>query len=321
MSRPSLIVRANQLPLSTTQDRPVARCSVLSILTLLIAIISPSVHAFTSADPESKVVYAGQNVTQTAFVYPKSRCTFGTQLAGCGLTDQLTLVTSPWLLVQYNMANANLRYQLSSDSILSRAVQIGYFDTYANGKSLPSETNPSDPNYDPDYCRWLTTDECYIGYEMQAAWIYFAQSEKISTAYNFHWNLSAAYYWNDKKPFSLRRPQNGDSRLQLNLMTLHEFHMTGPWYLQAELGLLGFTRKYPPFHSGAALSYRAKRFLGQFGFSATGAMDAWFARDRRDFHAEALYYPEGLHRRYSDAELRADFSIHPEIVLQYFFDL
>lgn len=288
----------------------------------LFLAFSSFASAYVSPTPDSKVVYSGHNVTQTAWVYPKGRCTFGTQLAGCGLTEKLTLATSPWLSYSYNMINANVRYQLSARDTLAKAVQLGYFRTYKTGRKLPAEADPNSPIYDSYYCYYAWNKSCFTGYEMDAAWLYFAQSERVSSTYNLHWNVSVAYYWNDKKPFSLRRPQKGDSPWQVNLMTLHEFHMSGPWYLQGELGILGVQRKYPPFHSGASLSYRTKRWLAQFGFSATGSLDSWLARNRRDYHSEALEYPNGLDEfEYSDYAMRTDFSIHPELLIQYFFDL
>lgn len=288
---------------------------------ILISFARSSAFGYTPQATDSKVVYSGLNVTQTANVYPVKRCTIGTQLLGCGITNELTLATSPWLDIQYNMYNANLRYQLSERENLSRALQLSYFKTYDTHRKLPDGASPNDASYDPYFCYYLSSEGCFTGYDMDAAWLYFAQSEKISPQFTFHWNVQAAYYWNDRKPFSLRRPQIGTSPWQFNLMTAYEFHMTGPWFLQTELGILGVTRKYPPFHTSATVSYRARNIAIQVGFSATGALQAWLNRDREDYHSAALSTNEGLKREFTEDELKKDFSIHPELFLQYFFDL
>jgi hypothetical protein len=309
------------LKISLNRQMSFAR-AVQAFTTFLLIVFAAGAHAEAPPVADSKVIYSGHNVTQTANVYPTRRCTIGTQLLGCGVNDSLTLATSPWLAIQYNMYNLDLRYQIDSHDEKSRAVQISYFKTYDTKQRLSPEAYPSSPSYDPYYCTFSSTEGCFTGYMMEALWVYWIQSQKISEEYTFHWNIDAAYYWDDRKPFSLRRPQAHKTPWQINLMTLHEFHMTGGFYLQAEIGVLGALEKFPPFHSGASISYRGKNLAAQFGFSATGSLNAWASTDRTDYHARALENSvNGIHQEYSDYELRQDFSIHPELFVQYFFDI
>jgi hypothetical protein len=269
--------------------------------------------------PEAKYVDLGDNVTQTAYVLEKARCTFGSWAAGCGVTDKLMLITSPWLLTQYNMWNFWARLQVEKHESHESAVQLAYFKTYDTGRNYPVESNPGSPmaGY---YCS--NTLSCFNGYEMEAAWLYWLSSERITRDYVFHWNFQVAYYWDDTKPFSLRRPQAWKTPWQVNLMSLHEVHMLGPYYLRGEVGFLGIDGKFPALHSGVALQYRKNSWSCQLGATASGYLNAWFTTGRFDYQAQALSNSrDGLHQNFSDGQLIDDFSIHPEIFLQYTFDI
>jgi hypothetical protein len=256
--------------------------------------------AYSSGDSDSRYITLGHNVTQTANSLPAGRCTFGTTIAACGLGTDLTVGTSPWLWGGYNMYNLYTRWQFSHPANVEKAVQAAYFKTYSIGDRI----GPSSPD----------------GYDMESLWLYYIQSHKVSKEYTFHWNLQGAYYWNDRKPFSIRRPQVNKNPFQFNAMTLHEVHLIGNFVMQGEIGILGVTESWPALHSGVTFGYHGHSWAFQFGASATGPIGAWFDTTRYDNHALALKTPQGSHQDFTDEQMSRDFSIHPEIALQWVVD-
>jgi hypothetical protein len=156
---------------------------------------------------------------------------------------------------------------------------------------------------------------------MESAWTYYMFSRKVTPSYSQHFNFQVAYYWNDKKPFSLRRPQVRKTPYQVNLTSLHESHLVGPYHIQIETGLLGLDGTHPALHAGMAGSYRGKNWAFQIGATATGALMGWLDyTDRYDVHSQAVFRSRaGFDRNFSDDELARDFSVHPEMFVQYSF--
>ena len=268
----------------------------------------------------SKSVSFGHNVAQTSNVFPAGDCTAGTFLIACGITDKLTMGMSPWLYASYNSDNIMLRYQFYKKQRETSAFQFAYVKTFTPSKKMPSQTDSSSADYDPDYC--TTSRKCFIGYEMDTLWSYFIHSIRYTKGYTLHLNAQIAYYWNDKKPFSIRRPQAVRTEWQSNVSILNEVQLVKNFYLNGEFGVLGLSEKYPALHSGVTIEYRGMNWAIRLGGSGTGNLAGWWGVDRFDYHSYALYASsEGLERKFSDAELQKDFSVHPEIYVQYSFSL
>ncbi len=268
----------------------------------------------------SKSVSFGHNVAQTSNVFPAGDCTIGTYLFACGITDKLTMGMSPWLYVSYNADNVMLRYQIYNKPKETQTVQLAYIKTYKPFKKMPSQTDSSSPSYDPDYC--VASRKCFIGYEMDTLWSYFIHTVRYTKSYNLHLNAQLAYYWNDTKPFSIRRPQAVRTEWQSNISVLNEVQLYKSFYLNGEFGILGISEKYPALHSGVTIDYRGINWSVRLGGSGTGNLAGWWGVDRFDYHSYALYASEeGLDRKFADSELQKDFSVHPEIYVQYSFSL
>jgi hypothetical protein len=279
------------------------------LASILILLFSPLIQAqeaateapVVKASEEARFVTLGHNVTQTANGLPPGRCTVGTTILACGAGSDLTFGTSPWLWGSYNMYNIYTRWQIGNTESHKTAFQAAYFKTYETGKD--------------------TTRADFTGYQMESAWVYWIQSHPITKDYTFHWNIQGAYYWNDRKPFSIRRPQVERNPWQFNLMTLHEVRLVGNFVMQGELGILGVTERWPALHSGVTFGYQGHSWAFQFGASGTGPLSGWFGTSRHDYHADAVHRSsEGFDRKFTDDELSQDFSIHPEIFIQYVFD-
>src|SRR5690606_4860169 len=76
----------------------------------------------------------GHNLTPTTALLGEGDVMVGTYAAGYGLTDTLTVATSPWLDISYSMPNLGLKYALPSGSDSTSFVAEGlYFKTYPYG--------------------------------------------------------------------------------------------------------------------------------------------------------------------------------------------
>jgi hypothetical protein len=188
------------------------------------------------------------------------------------------------------MYNIYLRYKFSKSSTRSHAVQLGAFDTFQNSMST---------------------------YMMSALWLTYIKGWHYDK-YNFFLNGQVMYFFEDSRPFSLRRPQLNSDPTELIVSSLHEIELRNGFFLMGEMGFLGLARRYAYLHTGASLQWRSQSWLVQFGFTNTGTLNAYFSPSSRS-DMSWLHYDTN----YSPAErkkfLNSDFSMHPEFVLQYYF--
>ncbi len=240
----------------------------------------------------------GHSLSNTSSVLKSGQCSLGLQATACGLTDDLSIGSSPWLWLGYNMSNLFVRQRVAETEKTQHAFQLGLFKTF----EVPVDR---------------TT------YDMEGLWLSYIQSFEIEDHYTLHINYIGNYYTNDRRPFSLRRPTVNRNPFQFNLSSLHEVKLSSGLFLLGELGVLGATEKYPHLHTGASLQVRAKSFLVHIGFTMTSTLTALFSPSARyDYHSELISYEEGLDYPFLDEDLiKRDFSIHPEFALQYFFDV
>lgn len=265
-----------------------------TLLPILLPISLLANDSISTAVVERQVpVSFGHNLTATSHVMNEGGCTFGFQVAGCGVSEKLSLVTSPWLIGDYNSYNFFARYQYEKNEDRVEAVQLAVF------KSFGGE------------------------YDMFAAWLTWIRGYLIRPGYNLFLNVQFANYFEEERPFSLRRPRIWGTSTELSISTLHEVELVNGFYIQGEVGVLGVVRKYPLLHTGASMQWRSQRWLIQAGFSMTGTIHALFSPNRR-FDSAVLLSNGDDHKVESSSEfitdfIKYDFSVHPEIAVQYFF--
>ena len=242
----------------------------------------------------AEVVSFGHNLTATTHVLEKYQASVGGQVLAFGATEDLSIGTSTWLLLDYEMYNAYARYRITKTEDYSQSIQFGYFQT----------------------------DPASLRYNMKAAWLNWMHGWHSASGYNFFLNFQVHYYIDEVKPFSMRRPRVWRDPTELVLSTLHEVPLANGFYLMGELGILGLARKHPILHTGSSLQWRSESWLVQMGYSMTAAFYALATpSQRRDLHQTlGLSNGEnhGLGESFSNT-IKRDFSIHPELVLQYFF--
>ncbi len=260
---------------------------------------------FVSRDREKRSIDIGHNVTATSWVLRKGQCTVGFQIVGCGLNDRTTLGTSTFLLNYYDMASVAFRHVLKDSAETRTAVQLDYFKTYGVRKLREGNA--------------ILTNG---GYDMEAVWLMWIKTWRFRPDYHFHVNIHTNYYFNERMPFSLRRPYLDKTPFQLNIMTMHEVDLVSNWVMKGELGIIDALRNPAHLHSGATIGQNFNRLHWHFGFSMTSTLLALFSPSHRYDYQQHLraWDIDGYNSNFKDKDdINYDFSIHPELSIQYYF--
>lgn len=255
------------------------------VFILCLVGMSIDVKASDQSGPEVTSVLFGHNVTPTTYTLSKSQMTVGNYVAGIGLTDQLTIATSPWLYSSYNMYSAivKLRGCLSKTDAACDwdwAMQAMYLKTGHFGSST---------------------------YQMTALSDSFVVKKDFADFYSLNFAVNFMYFFDETSPFSIRRePYNSDA-YQVTLSALQEVRLPYHFGLLVETGMLGLNYVYPEMHVGLSISHRSRFTLAQLGFSQTytsGTLTRMFSTNQ----TQSL----------TSGEPGRDFSMHPEIQFQIF---
>lgn len=239
----------------------------------------------------------GHNLSSTSEVLPASHCTAGLQVFACGLSDKTTIGSSTWMLTDYQMYTGALRHLFSTDETGNRfAGQVSYFQTY---------TKRRDDNYN---------------YEMKSLWAEGIRTWQLKDDYRLHLNGHINYYFDDRMPFSLRRPAYHRSPWQVNLTALHEISLVSDWYIFGEIGLLDMFNAPLHTHSGVSIGRAGTWYSWHIGYSLSSTLLALFSpRSRNDYQQQILSTPGATYDSQLDKKsVRYDYGIHPEFSMQVY---
>lgn len=234
----------------------------------------------------------GHNLSATTEVLKSKEVSAGLQVLAVGLSDQVSFGTSTWLLSDYNMYNGYVRYQFEKNEDYSQSIQVAFFQTMDSSRT----------------------------YDMTALWAGWVHGWHTEKRYSFYLNAQFMYFFNERRPFSLRRPRIWRDPTEFIVTTLHEVELVNGFYLMGELGILGLVRKFPLIHTGASLQWRSQHWLFQFGYSLTGTTHGF--GDRFSRFDSGAYLSNGDRNGLGDSAsevVKRDFSVHPEITIQYVF--
>ena len=185
----------------------------------------------------------GHNLTPTSYTLPPQRFTLGTYVVGYGISENLTLGTSPWLVLAYNMPMLELKLALQTNTFFERiSVDGTYFKTFPYGSNL---------------------------YEQESTFLRITGTHQFIQNYALHVSVGHQYFFNDAKPFSLRLIPGNGSRTNVSLSTLNEIHLVENVGAFIELGLMGLTYSVPWLHAGLSGFYYWGWGLVQLGYSRT----------------------------------------------------
>lgn len=223
----------------------------------------------------------GHNLASTSETMLKGQTTAGTYALAYGVTDRFTIATSPWLIVGYNLNNAIARHSIPVSLDYEIGQQLAYFE--------------SNPNLGSAYM-------------MRAASYSLTWKAMMDPSYTLYVCGNYMYFWNERRPFSLRREPYNDLPYQYSVSTLHQFHISKNFLTQFEAGVLGVNYTYPFLHGGASLGYFGKTFSYQIGASVSrvGHPNRW---------QKPSYYKDTA----VEGESTEAVSVHPEIQLQAWF--
>jgi hypothetical protein len=156
---------------------------------------------------------------------------------------------------------------------------------------------------------------------MTALWLQLIRTWQMKEGYRLHANFDTNYYFNDRLPFSLRRPSRVKTPVQINMSFLFQTDLTNGWYILGEIGALDIFR--PPFHthSGVSIGWGDATWSWHLGYSLTSTLKALDSPTlRQDSQQLIRSYPGASYDGpYSDPELDYDYAIHPEFALQLTF--
>lgn len=194
--------------------------------------------AFTSSN-----FFVGHSLTQTTYTLNEGQMMAGTFAMAFGVTDSITLATSPWLLGLYNMPNVIVRTKLDLMKDLALGVQGGYMRT-----------------------------EPYLQdqYKMEASYFNALVSKKWSRNFTTHLQLNVMNFSDDERPFSLR-VENPTTPLQISVSALSEISIFKKYKdefgLGLEVGRIGINEILPYNHVGLSLFRKVGSLLIQGGVS------------------------------------------------------
>lgn len=248
----------------------------------------------------------GHNLSITSNVLDRGECTFGFLHAGCGITDKLTIGSSPWMAIDYNMAAIAFRYELSNTDSKTEMIQLSYLKTSDNRELIFHAERERD---------------FYIGYQMESAWMIYVRTYKLNQHFRIHYNFHINYYFDELAPFSIRRPYIDASPWQINTTALLEVDLYKGWFMQGELGLIDLVNSPIHSHIGATLGWKWDGGYISFGFSQTSTLKALFSADDRFDYGYFLITSEedGYNSELDSKRVDHDYSIHAELNIQFFF--
>jgi hypothetical protein len=243
--------------------------------------LSSAAPADSAVKAPTKIFFPGHNLTPTTDTLSKGEITVGTYVIGYGVTDRLTIATSPWFDYFYNMPMINGRLLVFQQNDFRVTTEVNFFKTYDTDTGYYSRAG--------------------VGYEQTSAFLRVAASEKFSNFYTLTGSLGYQYFWDDLKPYSFRLVPGNTDPYNASASTLHKFSWTRHFGNFLEAGVMGLNYQTPYLHLGASIYGQWKWGLLLLGFSRTSSMG--------QVHYVTSY----------DDEYFEDVVVHPEVQFQTYF--
>lgn len=223
----------------------------------------------------------------------------GTLYLAAGLTDNITIATSPFVSSVFKMLNLNVRVAFEMKNQQRFGVDLSYFKTTENRIDQREASCVRDKDAQRFICK--SAGRTIRSYLMEATSLKLTYSRLFGPVYRFSSSFGYFYYIDDRMPFSFRMDPANDDRFAMSLTTLHEFRMTDRLFSGVEIGGWGLNYQYPYVHLGASLNYQWPQFIVGAGLSSTFSPS----------------FPSNRVRSFPGYDSRASF--HPEVEIQYFF--
>lgn len=273
----------------------------------------------------TEALFIGHNLTPSTEVAGKYKVTLGNYALGFGLTENILVAISPWILYSYNTTNFHVKYSKPISARSTGGVFFSYFDSY-NSESLMGQApygSGTSPVNSP-FSSALPDASSITPGTNRYQWTSYSAHGLFSYIYadgiTQYFNLKYSYFLNDEMPYSLRMDPGEDSiRDQVDISTLMKIPLEQKVSLALESGVLGANYKNPYAHFGASLVVQKPEWLIQFGASYTAPLNelgqsSSLQIGRMD---QRLHYSSIANQYYRERYLQV--AVHPEIQIQFNF--
>jgi hypothetical protein len=289
----------------------------------------------TSEINPSRAVFLGHNASPSSYALSAGQVTVGNFGIATGITDQLTIATSPWLWASYEAANVHLKWIKKRRSGTRIGALVSYFETFGDRPFLKCVGDWEGTWYCPNQPADVVEERRYSNpgnykyTEAIAALPNRYQFQTVATHFlygidsgrqSYHFNFKFSYFFNDDRAYSIRvDPGANEIRGQVDATVLVEHRASQKLRFNFETGFLGLNAVVPSGHLGLSTSWMSEFWLVQFGASMTWRlpdtgpkMFEYLGGSDTGFHTakDGQFFYGG---RYHQS------SVHPELQLQYFF--
>ncbi len=290
--------------------------------------------AFADDQTKMRPVFLGHNASPSSYSLGSGQVTVGNFGIAAGITEQITVATSPWLWASYEAANVHLKWTRATKDDSRVGVLVSYFETFGEKSFLrcagdwsgyscpnqPAEIVQERRRADPLGYRLMEAISAVpTRYQFQVVATHFLYGMD-SGQQTYHFNFKLSYFFNDDLPYSIRiDPGSDDIRGQADATVIVEHRTNDSLRFNFETGVLGLNAIVPSGHLGASAAWTSGFWIVQIGASATWMlpntgpkMIEYLGSSESRIHTakDGQYYFGGRYRQTS---------IHPEFQVQYFF--
>jgi hypothetical protein len=245
----------------------------------------------------------GHNLSTNNRTLNEGQWTLGTLYNAYGITDNWSIGTSTFVILQFQMLNLMTRYTIPIDDKRKIGFDVAYFKTYGGSevKNVFCDSFITNPDGSVECTNTIDLGTEYDGFLMEAISGKITYSNQLLSNYRFNTTLSYFYYFDDRMPFSFRMDPANNDPFTINLTSLNEIKLSDRFYLNLEGGFWGLNYEYLYYHAGVSLGIQNKDGLMAIGASTTFSPS----------------FPVAQARQFVGYDSRG--SVHPEVQLQLFF--
>lgn len=298
------------------------------------AICSSSVEGVPELIADSKAVFLGHNTSPSSYSLGKGQVTVGNFGIAMGITEQITVATSPWLWASYEAANVHLKWTRATQDDSRVGILVSYFETFGE-KSFLKCAGDWEGYLCPNQSSEIVQERRQanpLGYQLMEAIAavptrYQFQAVATHLLYaidsgrqTYHFNLKFSYFFNDDRPYSIRiDPGSDEIKGQVDATVLLEHRTNENLRFNFESGILGLNAFVPSGHIGASAAWNSGLWLVQFGASATWMLPNTGSRMFEYLGSSEVRIHTAKDGQHYFGSRYHQTSIHPEVQIQYFF--
>lgn len=195
---------------------------------------------YKNGSTHDRVPSYGHNFIATTYTLKKNQKSVGIYALSYGITDNLTVSTSPWFDYFYNMPNLFFKYGVDISGQDRISIETGYFKTF---------------HYARDH------------YRQESAALRVLASHTYNDNFTLHYGFNGHYFIDDTVPFSFRLDTGYDTKFNLGVGVLFESHLTEHFGNMMEFGAQGLNYLNAYFHWGSSLFWKWSNAYLLLGFS------------------------------------------------------